>query len=437
MIDIEIKNLLSKLENSKPISAEIQNKLDQKFRLEFNYNSNHLEGSTLTYGETKLLLFFGKTNGNHEFREYQEMGAHDAALRLIKEWALDENFILSENDIRNLNQIILVEPFWKDALSQNGEIVKRQIEIGSYKRFLNCTRLNNGEIFEYASVLDTPILMQELLQWYHAKETQELDPALIAALLHYKFVKIHPFDDGNGRIARLLMNYVLFKNNLPPIIIKSSDKKNYLDALNQADSGNIEAFINYILTQLKWSLELTIKAANGEEIDEEDDLSKKIELLKRKIQIVKRKEEDLTNLTALWNDIISNFVEKYLDKFSTFGNLFTNHWLEVVCQRTRGAISIFTCSPNDLNDLNKLFNSDEGANNISSIIIFFHFQKEKRLNFNMKHKLVIEFTKEGYLITLEDFNIVKKYNEIVSEKEINNITKLATENFLKQIENNV
>ncbi len=274
--------LSSALKELSPISTEFQSTLDYKFRLEFNYNSNHMEGNTLTYGETELLLKFDKTEGNHTLREYEEMKAHDVAYRLIKEWAADSNRPLTEMDIRNLNEVILVEPFWKEALTPDGQNTRRRIEIGTYKKFPNSVRQSNGEMFEYASVTDTPMLMEKMMQWYREEEQKnELHPVALAAILHHKFVSIHPFDDGNGRTSRLLMNYVLLKNNLPPIVIKSSDKRKYLAALNAADVGDINSFIKYIAEQLVWSLELSIKAAKGESIEEPDDLEKEISIWKK------------------------------------------------------------------------------------------------------------------------------------------------------------
>ena len=279
-----VDELFVKLNELKPLKAEDQTRLDKKFRLEFNYNSNHLEGNTLTYGETKLLLFFGDTTGNHNIREYEETQAHDVAYRLIETWAKDTEHTLTEKDIKELNAIILVRPFWKDAQTPDGQHTRREIQIGQYKAYPNSVRLQNGEMFHYASPTDTPIKMSELLDWYRNAQT-EMHPIELAAMLHYKFVCIHPFDDGNGRISRLLMNYVLLKNNYPPVIIKSADKANYLRALHFADIGEPEKFVQYISEQLLWALELSIKAAKGESLEEEDDFMKEIELIKRRVKI--------------------------------------------------------------------------------------------------------------------------------------------------------
>ena len=266
-----------------PMSPENQRRWDKKVRLEFNYNSNHIEGNTLTYGETQLLLLFDETHGSHPMRDYEEMKAHDVAFQKIKEWAADADMPLTEKDIRELNQIILVKSFWKDAITPDGHPTRRQIMVGSYKTQPNSVRLPNGELFEYTAPQEVPIKMQELMEWYRDEQTA-LHPVTLAAMFHYKFVCIHPFDDGNGRVSRLLMNYVLLAHKLPPVVIKSSDKQNYLHALHLADTGQYEAFIRYIAQQVVSSLEMAIKAAKGESIEEPDDLDKEIALLTRQLQ---------------------------------------------------------------------------------------------------------------------------------------------------------
>jgi len=266
-----------------PMSPENQHRWDKKVRLEFNYNSNHIEGNTLTYGETELLLLFDETHGSRPMRDYEEMKAHDVAFQKIKEWATDTETPLTEQDIKNLNQIILVQPFWKNAITPDGQPTRRQITVGNYKTQPNSVRLPNGELFEYTAPQEVPIRMQELMEWYRDEQTA-LHPITLAAMFHYKFVCIHPFDDGNGRVSRLLMNYVLLAHKLPPVVIKSSDKQNYLHALHLADTGQYEAFIRYIAEQVVHSLEMAIKAAKGESIEEPDDLDKEIALVARQLQ---------------------------------------------------------------------------------------------------------------------------------------------------------
>lgn len=322
MLPMALPNLINNIESLQkelialqPLPVEQQQKLDKKFRLEFNYNSNHIEGNTLTYNETELYLVFDKTTGDHEGREYEEMKASDVALKLVQELATDTERPLTEAFIKNLNQVILVRPYWADAITQDGQPTRRQIVPGDYKKFPNSVKLQNGEMFHYASPQETPALMADLVQWYREElEKKELHPVSLAALLHYRFVRIHPFDDGNGRISRLLMNYVLYYHNLPPIIVKSSDKKNYLTALNKADSGDLNAFVEYIAGQITWSLELSIKAAKGEEIEERDDIEKEIALWKKEL-----KNRNMVDAIPKSAEIVRKL---YLENFASFFQIF-------------------------------------------------------------------------------------------------------------------
>lgn len=299
----KVDKLAAELKPLLPMSAENQQRLNKKFRLEFSYNSNHLEGNTLTYGETELLLIFDDTKGNHTMREYEEMKAHDVAFRLLEKWAKEKDRPLTEQMIKNLNEIILVRPFWKDAITPDGRSTRRQIQVGNYKQHPNSVRLPNGEIFHYASPGETPIQMQELIDWYRNEE-KAIHPVTLAAMLHYKFVRIHPFDDGNGRVSRLLMNYALLKVDLPPVIIKSSDKNNYLNALHLADIGDYAPFIGYIAEQVIWSLDISVKAAKGESIEETDDFSKELILLEKKLL---QKNNVVTFSTDVFWDVLEYF----------------------------------------------------------------------------------------------------------------------------------
>ncbi len=329
----KINKLVQSLNALQPMKREFQVKLDEKFRMEFNYNSNHIEGNTLTYGETKLLLLFDKTDGVHEMREYEEMKAHDVAYKLIQECAINPEYPLTEAFIKQLNEIILVKPFWKEARTYDGQPTRRLIKVGQYKEHPNSVQLQNGEMFHYTSPMDTPIQMGELVRWYLSEtEKKELNPVELAALLHYKFVCIHPFDDGNGRISRLLMNYVLLKNNLPPIIIKSADKKYYLNALNQADVGNIDAFTKYIAEQLVWSLNIAVKAAKGENIDEPEDLDKRIAILERELDSLNPNNDVKLSFNrdvyiSIYHTWLSDLIKEVVPAIQKFNRLFTgtNH----------------------------------------------------------------------------------------------------------------
>ncbi len=328
----QVDSLLQQLNEWKPFKKEDEERLWKKFRLEWNYNSNHIEGNTLTYGQTELLLIFDKTTGDHEMREYEEMKAHDVAIKLIQEYAKDSSRDLTEADVRELNKVILVRPYWGNAQTPDGQPTKKEIIPGEYKKQPNSVRLQNGEMFHYTSPEETPAKMAELMAWYRKAETEkELHPLYLAARIHYDFVRIHPFDDCNGRTSRLLMNYVLLRHGFPPVIIKSADKKNYLNALNKADVGDFEAFVEYVGGQLVWSMNTAIKAAGGESIEEVDDIDKEISIWKRpRIKVV--------GVLKSPNEVIGLF-ERGLNQLFTehasrvnnyFGGLVTKSTLEIL-----------------------------------------------------------------------------------------------------------
>lgn len=281
-----------------PMKKEDLWRLDRKFMLEFNYNSNHLEGNTLTYGQTELLLLFGKVEEGAEMKDLEEMKAHNVALKMIQAEASSRERPLTETFIRGLHRTLLREDYTKYG-TENGLPTSVVIHAGQYKKRPNSVKTVTGERFEYASPEETPALMAGLVAWYRsAEEAGELSPICLASVLHYRFIRIHPFDDGNGRIARLLVNYVLARHNYPMVIVRSKDKDAYLTALNHADVAvgaepfagasaevwQIEPFVSYMEQCLEQALNVCIKAAKGDPIDEEDDFDKELAIIERRLK---------------------------------------------------------------------------------------------------------------------------------------------------------
>ena len=272
----KIQQLYKEWQALQPLNEKLERGINQQFMIDFNYNSNHLEGNTLTYGQTKLLLLFGDTIGNASIQDYEEMKAHNVGLELMKAAAKDSNRTLSEHFIRELNQTILVRDFYKT--SRDGDF-RHKINVGVYKTRPNSVITPTGEIFDYASPEETPPLMGDLVEWYRNEEQRgKLKVEELAALFHYRYIRIHPFEDGNGRIARLLVNYILLRKNYPMLVIRTDDRQNYLKVLHQCDllTGKIpydgahatlqqtKPLIDYISAVLENKLTALIQLSKGE-----------------------------------------------------------------------------------------------------------------------------------------------------------------------------
>ena len=143
---------------------------------------------------------------------------------------------LSQHFIRMLHKTLLREDYTVYRNLPGGQQTNYVIHAGQYKTRPNSVITRYGDRFDYASPEETPSLMTDLVDWYNEEEKLgKLSPVELAALFHYRYIRIHPFEDGNGRIARLMVNFILSRHDYPMIVVRSRKKQAYLDALHQAD----------------------------------------------------------------------------------------------------------------------------------------------------------------------------------------------------------
>lgn len=219
-----------------PISDRKRYLLSRRFSVDYNYNSNHIEGNTLTYGQTELLLMFGKVAGENDLKDYVDMKASEVGMLMMQEEANLKEQPLTQNFIRQLHKTLLREDYTVYRTLPEGATTSYVIHAGQYKTRPNSVITRYGDRFEYASPEETPALMADLVEWYNEAEASEkYSPVELAALFHYRYIRIHPFEDGNGRIARLLVNYILARHDWPMIVVRSRIKQDYLEALHQSD----------------------------------------------------------------------------------------------------------------------------------------------------------------------------------------------------------
>ena len=233
---MNVQDTFRKWQSLQPLTREQEYLLSKKFTIEYNYNSNHIEGNTLTYGQTELLLLFGITSKEGHVKDFADMKASQVGMEMVSEAVHDRSMPLTQNFIRQLHKIILREDYVEYRNLPGGKTICYTIHAGQYKSRPNSVITRYGDRFEYASPEETPALMTELVDWYNAAEREgKLSPVELAALFHYRYIRIHPFEDGNGRIARLMVNYILARHGWPMVVVRSRCKEEYLEALHKSD----------------------------------------------------------------------------------------------------------------------------------------------------------------------------------------------------------
>ncbi len=251
------------LKTQRPLSSIVVNKLRERFMLEMTYNSNAIEGNQLTYKETYLVVNEGITIKGKSLKNHLEAKSHQEALEFIYDLVdFNSHFTLSQNLIRQI-QSLVISPIDKNIAGK------------------------------YRVGTEIPYLMSKIISWF-GKNQKKLHPIELASILHHKLVAIHPFDDGNGRTARLTMNIMLLQAGYPLVVILKNDRKKYYDTLSKADKGNILPFIQFITQSVERSLNIYIETIIGSRSKSEEyltlsELSKNTKFSAKYLNLLARK----------------------------------------------------------------------------------------------------------------------------------------------------
>jgi Fic family protein len=236
----EIDDKKALLDSKRPLPEYTVKSIREKLLLEWTYNSNAIEGNTLTLMETKVVLE-GITIGGKTLAEHLEVVNHRDAILYIEDIVRNEE-AFTEWQIKNIHRLIL------KGINDNyaGNYRNQQVMISGAEHMPPEPFL----IKEH---------MEDFVKWYNTK-AQELHPIERAALVHIIFVGIHPFIDGNGRTSRLLLNLELMKNGYPPIVINTENRFKYYSALDKAHTtGDNTDFIEIVREEVNRTLDLYLK----------------------------------------------------------------------------------------------------------------------------------------------------------------------------------
>lgn len=247
-----LRSILGKkreLDSHRPLNKSIVKKLEEEFSIAWTYNSNAIEGNTLSLQETEMVINSGITVGGKTVNEHLEAINHKKGIDFIRSIVLRKEKI-TEKTILKLHEYIL------SSIDDNSA--------GNYRKE-NVRIIGAHHIPPQA--IKIPRLMNEFMEWFYQNEYKGNIPQF-ASDIHYKLVMIHPFIDGNGRVARLFMNLILLKHGFPPAIILKVDRKRYYRVLNEANLGNKDPLDNFVGRSIERSLIIYLNTIEPDQKEE-------------------------------------------------------------------------------------------------------------------------------------------------------------------------
>lgn len=428
----KVEKLRAELNYLGPLKKETELQVMQQILFDWNYNAVTAKSNSLTLEETKALLTHGIARGSKPLRNYIEMKIHNDMISSVFELA-NLGIVFTEDFIKQIHESILPEPYEIESYGDDGRSIIKMVEIGKYKQTPNTIWKQDGRILSFATPEETPGKMKELVKWYTEKsQEKDVNPIELAAELHYRFIKIQPFDDANSRIAQILTNLILIQNGYPPIVILKSEKYIYHYALQRADTGKLESFVEFIAGNVAKSLELFIRGGKGEKLEEPDKLERDLMELEEKMRklssrIVKR---DKVSLLNLYDKSLYPLINKLLENYSKFDRFYIEKklYIEINSLTNLGTVgngNKKSRTAKSLNHLRELL-LNEPLDLNPEILITYSYSNINRNGFSdvaYSNQIVVHFDELEYMITESNnsaihSNYVKKYSETLSIEEI-------------------
>lgn len=230
----------ARLDSYRPLPSETIQRLNADLKVFITYHSNAIEGNSLTLQETQMVIDYGITIHGHPLREYLEATNHAEAYQYVTA-LVEKRERITIATILTLHGLVLDK-----ILGTQGQFRKVPV----YIRGSNMTPPPADEVQR---------LIREWVAWISGEGLQ-YDPVIRATIAHHGFEAVHPFEDGNGRVGRLLLNLMLMGEGYPPALLLNDWRVRYIHALNEANTGNYNPLLNLIGQSVEAGLDLYLEA---------------------------------------------------------------------------------------------------------------------------------------------------------------------------------
>lgn len=258
---IDSKNL-KVLEFNRTIDIDQSTILRKKLNMLWTYNSLALEGNSLSLNDTIFFLENELTVKGKPVKDFLEAMGHAEAIKALQDYECGSRE-LSNSFLCEVNALLTGHVKFIKAIDVNRRPVFVTFTSGKFRTNPIHVLTKENTIHEYVEAWKIPTEMHDLVQ-YCNETSENKHPVVRAAVAHYNMVRIHPFQDGNGRGARILMNLLLIKDGFPPVVVQVTEREEYLAALRAADDGDIDPFISFIASATTKTLDLVLDTIKNE-----------------------------------------------------------------------------------------------------------------------------------------------------------------------------